>query len=146
MRHKSLRLPLAVLNQFENIYSRIPSIDCKGLCHDSCGMVPMTAFEWARMVARHGKVPGVRTVDDRDGKPWCPILTVDKKCEHYDQRPVICRLWGVVEGMPCVHGCKPAKYLTDAEGLAMIELAMNIGGGPVPDQMQIILNGVKSQE
>ncbi len=145
-RPKSIRISLPTLQAFERIYAQIPSIDCKGLCHDSCGMVPMTEFEWNRMVARHGATPGIRLVDETDGKPWCPFLKTDRKCEHYQERPLICRLWGVVdvEGMRCVHGCKPTEYLTDADAKELMAAADRLGGGPVPDQMEIIVAGMKS--
>ena len=143
MRPGSVRLSLATITAFDHLYSQIPSIDCKGLCHDSCGMVPMTEFEWKRMVARHGKVPGVRKVDESDGRPWCPFLTPDNRCQHHDIRPVLCRAWGVTEGMPCVHGCLPAKMLTDDEAKQLLAVADRIGGGPVPDQMEIIFAAIK---
>jgi hypothetical protein len=138
MRAKSFRLPLPVLRAFDAIYARIPALVCKGLCHDSCGVVPMSAFEWARLVARHGKEPGVRLVDPADGKPWCPFLTAARRCEHHAERPLLCRLWGTTEGMPCPHGCRPVRYLTDEEAYGLLREADEAGGGPTSRQIRVI--------
>jgi hypothetical protein len=129
-RVKSMRFPLPILDAFDVLYGVIPEIECKGLCAESCGMAPMSAFEWQRLVARHGKVPVSRTAGD------CPFLK-DGKCEHHDIRPVICRLWGQVEGMVCPHGC--AKTLMpEADAFGVVATADRIGGGPVSDQMEIV--------
>lgn len=49
----------------------------------------------------------------------CPLL-VDGRCSVYNARPMICRLFGAVEGMICKHGCKPADLLTDDEGFDLV--------------------------
>lgn len=47
---------------------------------------------------------------------------------------MICRLWGAVEGMPCVYGCVPEDgYLTDVEAYRMIAESLRIGGGRHPN-------------
>src|SRR2546429_6087610 len=36
------------------------------------------------------------------------------RCTVYEVRPMICRLWGMVEGMQCPHGCVPeGGHLTE---------------------------------
>ncbi len=47
----------------------------------------------------------------------CPYLDIEtKRCTVHENRPLICRLYGVSEGLPCPHGCKPnPRYLTRDE-------------------------------
>lgn len=165
MRARSIRLPLATLTAFDRLYARIPAIECKGLCPDSCGMVPMTAFEWARLVAAHGKVPGPRLADETDGRNWCPFLKKteiqgDKPshsetappflatCEHYETRPLLCRLWGVVDDplMRCPHGCTVDRLLTRDEANELLREADRLGGGPTSAQMEIVRPDVFGNE
>jgi hypothetical protein len=42
--------------------------------------------------------------------PKCPYC-LPSGCEVYADRPVVCRLFGAVEGMECPHGKTPAKRL-----------------------------------
>lgn len=53
----------------------------------------------------------------------CPYLTKEKLCGIYENRPLLCRLWGLVDEprMRCPHGCKPSpRYLTSEEGHALL--------------------------
>lgn len=50
----------------------------------------------------------------------CPALQ-SGRCEVYEVRPMVCRLWGAVEGMQCPYGCvPPAGYLPDREGQRLL--------------------------
>jgi hypothetical protein len=137
-------VPLPLLKAWDEVYAQIPALACKGLCHESCGMVPMSAFEWHRIAQSYGgKVPGVRMADGQGA--FCPILTTQKKCERYQIRPVLCRLWGVVESMKCPHGCKPERYLTEEEGFELLHYAEQLGMGPSSEQCEIVFHStVKS--
>lgn len=73
----------------------------------------MTPGEEERIVERVGAAPTV------DADLTCSLLR-DDRCSVYDIRPSICRLWGLVESMPCLWGCKPDRYLTDPEGHAFL--------------------------
>lgn len=137
-RAQSIRLPLNLITAFDRLYARIPAMDCKGLCQDSCGYVPMSEFEWKRLVARHGKIPVPR------GENECPFL-MEGKCEHHDLRPVVCRLWGQVEEMACPHGCAPS-FLMEGTAFDLMAEADRMGGGPVPDQMEIVIRAMKKSE
>ena len=50
----------------------------------------------------------------------CPYLTDKGRCSIYDLRPLICRMFGTVEGMPCPHGCK-AALLTDKQSAVLFK-------------------------
>jgi Fe-S-cluster containining protein len=51
----------------------------------------------------------------------CPLLTNHGRCSQYDLRPLMCRLWGVVNDplMICPFGCEPQRYLSNAEVVAI---------------------------
>lgn len=90
-------------------------IDCKGLCQNSCGPLPL------------GKTEERRLVEERSGRKLqtasrglCSMLSPNGRCTVYSDRPTICRLWGVVESMRCPHGCKPERVLSDPEGFALL--------------------------
>lgn len=108
------------------VYAKIPTIDCRGLCHDSCGPIQMTRTEHDRIQRRHGVDIPNRTI--RDGGVTCEALTILNRCGAYQDRPVLCRLWGVLDTMPCTHGCTPARYLTGAEGYRLLADAYDIDG------------------
>jgi Fe-S-cluster containining protein len=95
----------------------------------------MTEFEWDRMVVAHGKIP-LATVGTGD----CPFLNAEKKCEHHDVRPGLCRLWGVVQAPPmeCPHGCRPKRYLSDDEAFWIMKELDRIGGGITVKQLELI--------
>lgn len=123
-----------------DIYSKIPEIDCQGLCYDQCTLIIAHPAELNNI----GFNPHFKTLEDckvlvhlikqdwyhNDGCLTCPMLDSNKRCKIYDKRPLVCRLYGVVEGMECRFGCKPkTRYLTDKEGrelmLSVKQLVVN---------------------
>lgn len=58
------------------------------------------------------------------GSFTCPQLSPLRDCHVYDERPIICRLYGVVEDLPCAWGCVPERWLTRQEAAAIIEAAV----------------------
>ncbi len=86
-----------------DLWASLPTLECRGLCHEACGPIRMSPLEHRLVAAAGADIP--------DGFAWraarevdCPALTVVKRCAVYDVRPTICRLWGMVESMPCPHG------------------------------------------
>ncbi len=59
----------------------------------------------------------------------CPYLDLKtKRCTVYERRPLICRLYGMTEELPCPFGCKPTpRYLTKAEAQYFAEESRKIG-------------------
>jgi hypothetical protein len=104
-----------------DIWVRIPEAHCQGLCTDSCGPIDMSEGERRRLLARGVAMPPL-SVEMLDPAYHCPAL-VKGRCIVYEDRPTICRLWGVVESMPCPYGCQPDRVLDDAEGYALVHLA-----------------------
>ena len=89
----------------DRLYSRLPRLDCQGMCQQSCGPINMGQAERARLTRRLGYVPrwpGVvaaltMAVLGADKALTCPLL--DKgtgRCTVYAIRPMLCRLWGLV--------------------------------------------------
>jgi uncharacterized protein len=127
-----------VNKELEDIYSKIPAIDCQGLCYDQCTLIIAHPVELDNI----GLDPHFKTLDDgkvlvhlikqdwndSDGCLTCPMLK-DNKCSIYDKRPLICRLYGVVENMKCRFGCKPTRYLTNKEGVALVSAVKKLEVG-----------------
>ena len=113
--------------QLQALYAELPTIVCRGLCYGACGPVMASRLEVEQLGAPltfHG-----RTLR-------CVFLNDDRRCVAYDQRPMICRVYGMSRGLPCAHGCVPDRWLTDAEGREFVARAMAIGGGMVlPDRV-----------
>lgn len=117
---KRIRLPVAAMGKLDRLYAELPAIECKRLCEECCGPVMMSRIEWERIIARCGKAPAP-TPEQRQ-RLECPMLK-DGGCSVYDIRPLICRLWGLVERMACPHGCTPERWLTDEEAGAFLTRA-----------------------
>lgn len=92
----------------DELYAELPAIDCQRKCESSCGPIAMSRGEWQRIIKRKGFEPRATSID-------CPLLDRGL-CSVYAIRPMICRLWGVIETMPCPWGCKPERYLSTREG------------------------------
>lgn len=88
-------------NRLDRAYAMVPHLSCKGLCAESCGPVPASVAERTRILKRHAAY-----LDFHQKTLTCNLLK-DGKCSVYEDRPLLCRLWGAVEKMPCVFGCVP---------------------------------------
>lgn len=111
------------------VYKEIPRVACKGLCHDSCGSIPVTLAELPIFkkalsgplqttfpLGTDGDMPQGLLVCGKDTLT-CPALTEDLRCSIHENRPLICRLYGVVdqEKMICPHGCVPERWVKHDE-------------------------------
>lgn len=120
------------------IYRRMMTLECKGLCWGACGPVPATATEreTIRRFAEEHAIPFVDLTRERslgllldgltgalsDDELRCPYLA-DRRCSIYQVRPMLCRLWGAVENMPCPFGCQPkGGLLAQREGHRIMDL------------------------
>jgi Fe-S-cluster containining protein len=135
------RLPDALLETMRrkralslaDVYRRIPAVNCQGLCVDSCGPISMSKAEAARLRALGVVVPAMAeavAAIERGEDYYCPALQ-EGRCQVYDDRPTICRLWGATTSMPCPHGCTPPDALSQAESHELLVLAARVGGGMV---------------
>jgi Fe-S-cluster containining protein len=128
--------------RLQELYDRVPSIECKGMCHGACCFIDASIRERERMEQASGRKldtldakrdpeAGGTQRDRRGGllaRYRCSMLTNDGRCSVYDLRPMICRLYGVAEGLECKHGCKPERMLTAGETVELVVAAMHAGG------------------
>jgi len=106
-----------VAGKHKQLYDKIPSFKCKPGCADCCGPVPFSRWEWGRVMDKRYAAPAyMKTLT-------CPYA-VDGRCEIYEQRPLICRMFGAVDAllMACPHGCGPARKLTDEQAKEMLRV------------------------
>lgn len=109
------------------LYAELPQMACKGLCWDSCGPLPLTTVE--RDHIRDATGVDIPFGGSGSAPRLCPALGMFRTCGVYEVRPLICRLWGLVENMPCNFGCVPeGGRLTVAEGYGFIARAAKIDG------------------
>jgi len=101
--------------KLEAVYAEVPDVPCKKLCSNQCTMIPVTDIEMTMIKEasvrnfEFVRVPGNPTLvmsPDPTHPTKCPAL-VGTRCSIYESRPLICRMYGAAEGLPCSHGCKP---------------------------------------
>lgn len=101
------------------IFKRIPKVECKGHCYESCGPISriISQREKRFIKAKTGKDISINK------KTGMCIFLVNKKCSIYEYRPAICRLYGAVrhERLHCIFGCKVNKILTNEESLEILD-------------------------
>jgi Fe-S-cluster containining protein len=107
--------------KLDKLYAKIPKIKCQKKCSDYCGVIDVTDIERRLVTEELGLDPFTHLQDilekvERNEKSClnCPSLK-DGLCSIYKLRPFICRIFGVVKKLQCPHGCKPERWLTDAE-------------------------------
>ncbi len=113
------------LEALDALYAALPTILCKKQCQASCGVIVMTRVEWLRLQRYMGYRPKDKCT------LVCPLLRRGC-CSVYPVRPLICRLWGVSELMPCPWGCIPERWVTDAEGTAWIRRVEELSAALFP--------------
>lgn len=113
----------------EDLYAQLPNVECKGLCHDSCTVIPASELELMRIAERGVEIPPPPTPERMErliaegNIPRCPALSSLNTCSVYSVRPFVCRAFGMVhepgavhrEPMMCDHGCIPDATMTHAE-------------------------------
>jgi Fe-S-cluster containining protein len=90
------------------IYAALPTINCRGACHGGCSAILVPPAE-----AQHMRSKGIEPPRTEIGN--CAHLSPAKRCNIYQNRPMICRLFGIVPLMACPFGCSPERHLTEAE-------------------------------
>lgn len=111
-------------DSLERIYRAVPTVECKGLCAQSCGAIDMSPVERQRIAELGVDIPkpSIDTITEA-----CPAL-IDDRCSIYANRPLICRMWGAVESLPCPHGCAATPgLLMDTGAQALIARSLKLG-------------------
>lgn len=114
---------MTVEERLAALYAEVPEVNCKGKCWQSCGPIGMALHEARRIEVVTGDTLKLAGDDLK-----CAYL-IEHRCTVYADRPLICRLWGAVEDMPCPHGCKPERYLSPVEARSLLNRATAISGG-----------------
>lgn len=121
------RAPVDKAAQLDAIYAKLPEVDCLGKCWDSCGPIRMTGTERRRIVDAGG--PNIPDGSALDGALICPALTLLKRCQTHEVRPLICRAFGAVKAMPCGFGCEvKGEPLDDAEFYELLAQTLEVDG------------------
>jgi Fe-S-cluster containining protein len=84
---------------------RIPSFECIPGCHDCCGPVTASSEEMARLPLKSDQERDAALADLS-----CPHLGAGG-CEVYEERPLICRLFGTTPSLVCPHGRRPEEMI-----------------------------------
>lgn len=116
--------------RLQAVYDKIPKIECKKKCSAACGPIALTKLELKRLGPKPTFLPLVAL--GRFIEWTCPYLDVNEKlCSVYAKRPLICRLFGVADGLLCQWGCKPERVLSRAEVGVLFREVREIGGKSV---------------
>lgn len=102
---------MGVRHRLDEVYRRVPTLRCKGLCQDVCGPVPASHGEVRLMERTSGRRYGWQL---RTGH--CSFLDeASGRCSCYRDRPLICRAWGTLPHSACPFGCEPDAWLSDEQ-------------------------------
>jgi Fe-S-cluster containining protein len=113
--------------KLHEIYDKIPKIKCRGLCTDECTNIGFFRPEFEHLVQITGRTPRLDVQTER-----CNFLNALGRCEVYDDRPLVCRAYGVDLTMPCPHGCEAERIMSRMEGLLRLrEIVQLLGTGEV---------------
>jgi len=96
------------MTEIQRLYLKIPASRCKDGCFECCTNIVQFAKEEAERAGEY-KYDGV-----------CPFLDENKKCGVYQNRPLVCRIYGASEIMRC-EDCAPERYLNEEETRAIIK-------------------------
>lgn len=114
----------------KKLYELLPTIDCKGLCTAACTDIDMSNHERSQIDRRHQISIVSRDYNAialRGLKP-CRALGKDGRCKVYEDRPLVCRAFGVTEAMKCPFGCEASRLLSDEEYKGLDLAVEEIGG------------------
>ncbi len=92
--------------KIDYLRGEIPGFACVPGCHDCCGPVTASSEEMARLP--------VKTDVEHEAAlaHWNCVHLGPDGCQVYDQRPLICRLFGTTPSLPCPQGRGPEAATT----------------------------------
>ena len=123
--HQTSQAFMSIKQRLHDVYDRLPIVACKGLCHESCGIIACTRAEADVMARASGGQP--LTFDPETGR--CSYLTDDKRCSVYRDRPFACRAYGAVDSLPCGHGCTITHRITKERERELFQKIREISSG-----------------
>lgn len=137
------------IEALEDLYAQLPTVECKGLCYDTCTAIDASELERERLRERGIELPvalahnRLKEIIASGTTPRCPALGPLNTCTVYDGRPFLCRAFGAVydrrllnpahtQPMMCDHGCIPEGTITHEELgrilLTIEELSVRVTG------------------
>lgn len=123
----------AKVKALDALYATLPKMECRRKCQHCCQSFGMNWLEKRRLQAVAGPLKTRRVPCYTEGlcgergvligvhevlEGPCPLLK-DGACSAYEQRPFICRVWGLTRKTACPYGCEPERWLTDEEVFAL---------------------------
>ena len=94
--------------KIDQLRLQIPSFTCVPGCHDCCGPVTASSEEMARLPVKSDAEHDAALAEYN-----CVHLS-PQGCTVYDQRPLICRLFGTTSSLPCPRGQGPEQLTEPA--------------------------------
>ncbi|MGO3405668.1 YkgJ family cysteine cluster protein [Marinomonas sp.] len=85
--------------------SNIPSFECTPGCHDCCGPVTTSSEEMSRLPVKTDAEHDAALAD------FSCVHLGPNGCEVYDERPLICRLFGTTPNLACPNSCRPKEMV-----------------------------------
>lgn len=113
----------------QDLYDQVPDSNCQGLCVNICSRIDLSVVERQLIERRYGvRIP--HGAEQHYGP--CPALDQQSgRCLVYEDRPMVCRLYGSVEDFLCEHGCRPDPApLSNSAGRRLSQEALLRGGIP----------------
>lgn len=87
--------------KIDKLRREIPNFSCVPGCHDCCGPVTASSEEMSRLPVKSAAEHEAALAE------WNCVHLGPNGCEVYDQRPLICRLFGTTPSLPCPRGRGP---------------------------------------
>ena len=87
--------------KIDQLRLQIPSFACVPGCHDCCGPVTASSEEMARLPMKSDAEHDAALAE------YNCVHLGPQGCTVYDQRPLICRLFGTTPNLPCPRGQGP---------------------------------------
>lgn len=87
---------------------QIPSFACVPGCHDCCGPVTASSEEMSRLPVKSDAEHDAALAE------YNCVHLGPQGCQVYDQRPLICRLFGTTPSLPCPRGQGPEQMTEPA--------------------------------
>lgn len=83
----------------------IPVFECVKGCHDCCGPVTTSSEEMSRLPVKSD------AEHEAALNEYNCVHLGPNGCEVYEERPLICRLFGTTPRMACPNGCRPTEMV-----------------------------------
>jgi uncharacterized protein len=94
--------------KIDQLRLQIPSFACVPGCHDCCGPVTASSEELSRLPLKSAAEHDAALAE------YNCVHLGPQGCTVYEQRPLICRLFGTTATLPCPRGQGPEQMIESA--------------------------------